>query len=165
MRTSIIAAIAALCFGTSSAAIAATTEYPTADQSAKCKTVNFERADVGASKQKFTITFKDGDLAAIKACNQSAEIDSTPNGVRVVVQYADSGAVVMLPIDMKAGNAHTARCVPDTTGSIADTVLYKAVWADGLPEKATLAKVDKAFFDSAKALETCKQLSAASKVH
>ncbi len=165
MRAFIVAAIAALCIGTSSVAIAASSDYPTAEQAGNCKTVSFERADVGTSKQKFTITFNDGDLAAIKACNPNAQIDSTPNGVRVVVQYGGSGAAVMLPIDMNVGDAHTARCVPDMTGSIADTVLYKAVWTDGLPEKATLAKVDKAFFDSAKALEICKQLSANGKVH
>ncbi|MFA7309679.1 MAG: hypothetical protein WC050_02130 [Candidatus Paceibacterota bacterium] len=164
MRKITMAAVAALCLS-SSAALAASSEYPTDKQtSQKCEVVSFERADVGAMK-KFTITFKDADLAAIKGCNQGARIDSTANGVRIVVSYGSNGAVVKLPSDMNAGDAHTARCVPDTTGSIVDTVKYRAVWQGGLPDKLTLAKVDKAFFDSAKALEICKQLSVSGKVH
>ena len=129
-----------------------------------CKEVKFVRADVG-SKNKFTVTFKGADFTAFKMCNPNAEqIDTTPNGVRIAVAYAD-GATIALPITMTSGDAHTARCVPDQTGNVVDTVLYKAVWDGGLPDELRLDKKDKAFYDADAALATCKKLNVAGKVN
>jgi hypothetical protein len=144
------------------AAPAAQDAAPT-QQTSTCKDVKFMRADVG-SKKEFTITFKGADLNAIKSCNPQAQIDQTQNGVRVLVTYGQDGAAVSLPASMSVGNAHTARCVPDQTGSVADTALYRADWNEPLPAKIELKLIGKDFYDADAALATCKRLAVAQKL-
>jgi hypothetical protein len=130
----------------------------------ECKTVTFKRPDVGMHK-KFTITFRNADIDAMKACNPSAEIDQTKSGVRIVVTYGDADTHVNLPDSMMSGSVNTGRCIPDKGGDVADVVLYRATWDGGLPAKVELAQVDKAFFDYPVLLATCKKLADEKKFH
>ena len=115
--------------------------------------------------KKFTVTIQTDELEAIKACNPKFEVDKTPNGVRVAIEYGDGGAVISLPTSLADSSASTGRCVPGETGNVKDAVIYRADWAGGLPERIDLNPLGEAFFDKSAMIGVCKKLLAERKFH
>ncbi|MDR3571178.1 MAG: hypothetical protein P4L81_03190 [Candidatus Pacebacteria bacterium] len=129
-----------------------------------CQPVKFTRPDVTPEKNVFMITLHLGDDQAIKACNPGVDVHETPNGVGVVITYGADGAVINLPPTLKNDSASNGRCVNDANGNVADAVVYKGDWADGLPDHVDLQKLDPAFFDKKARLNDCERLNAERKL-
>ena len=124
----------------------------------------------------FLVSFKGASLDAIKECNPNATIEfrgkkidvvqPTKNGVGVLVTYErNKGATFALPAAMTQGAAHNALCVPDKEGNTVEANLYRMAWADGLPEKISLAKIAPEFYNVKDSLVECQKLADSGKRH
>jgi hypothetical protein len=126
-----------------------------------CKIVTVSRPDV--TKPTFEITFKNVDLGSMQKCWKDSR--STPNGIAVLVtvKKADlatggiGSAKIVVPVDIKEGNVHNARCVNNGNGEVIDAVLYKATWSgDQTPDTLPLTTVGRDFYDVAALKQSCQ---------
>ncbi|MDB5187685.1 MAG: hypothetical protein JWO50_205 [Candidatus Kaiserbacteria bacterium] len=128
-----------------------------------CKAVTVSRPDV--TKPNFELTFRNVDIAAMQKC--AADARATPNGVAVRVTFKRTDVntekvgttQIKVPDNIKDGEVHNARCVPDANGLVADAVLYRTSWnGEKTPDMLPLQVMSRDFYDVEALKQQCKAL-------